>query len=126
MSSHDDARGPLLAWQWAHYPGGHADRTNLLVHAITVPLFWSGLATLALAPLSGAPLGALGGLAMMVIAIAAQGRGHKREEVAPLPFRGPLDVLARIFVEQLVTFPRFVLSGGFARAWRTAGEPIGA
>lgn len=122
MSSHDDARGPLLAWQWAHYPGGHADRTNLLVHALTVPLFWSGLATLALAPLSGAPLGALAGLALMVVAIAAQGRTHRRERVAPLPFRGPLDVLARIVVEQLVTFPRFVVSGGFARAWRAAGE----
>ena len=120
----DEERGSLLSWQWAHYPSGHADRTNLIIHAITAPLFWSGLATLVLAPISGAPLGALGGLVLIVIAIAAQGRGHKREQVAPLPFRGPLDVVARLFVEQLVTFPRFVLSGGFTRAWRRSGQDV--
>ncbi|UJR84938.1 terminase [Sandaracinus amylolyticus] len=120
----DEERGSLLSWQWTHYPSGHADRTNLLIHAITAPLFWSGLATLVLAPISGAPLGALGGLVLIVIAVAAQGRGHKREQVGPLPFRGPFDVVARLFVEQLVTFPRFVLSGGFARAWRRAGENV--
>jgi hypothetical protein len=38
--------------------------------------------------------------------------------VKPVPFRGPLDVLVRIFAEQFVTFPRFVLTGGLARAWR--------
>ena len=31
------------------------------------------------------------------------------------------DWAARLFVEQWVTFPRYVLSGGFARAWREAG-----
>ena len=50
-------------------------------------------------------------------AVAAQGRGHGREAVRPVPFRGAADVAVRIVVEQWVTFPRFVLSGGFARAW---------
>jgi hypothetical protein len=56
--------------------------------------------------------------------MAVQGRGHRLEKNAPVPFRGPLDVLARIFVEQWVTFPRFVLSGGFARAWRATRDTV--
>ena len=46
--------------------------------------------------------------------------------MAPIPFRGPIDVGSRIFVEQWVTFPRFVLSGGLAQAWRaaTSGEGV--
>jgi hypothetical protein len=41
--------------------------------------------------------------------------------VRPVPFAGPVDVVSRIFAEQLITFPRFVLSGQFARAWRESG-----
>jgi hypothetical protein len=63
-------------------------------------------------------LTALGGLVLLPLAMAAQGRGHRLEKVPPAPFAGPLDVVARIFAEQLITFPRFVLSGGFTRAWR--------
>lgn len=54
---------------------------------------------------------------------AMQGRGHRLESTAPVPFAGPFDVISRIFVEQLVTFPRFVLSGEFVRAWRRAVKP---
>lgn len=39
-----------------------------------------------------------------------------------MPFRSPFDVLARLVVEPWVTFPRFVLSGGFVRAWREASD----
>jgi len=53
--------------------------------------------------------------------VVAQGRGHKLETTAPAPFRGPADVAARLFVEQWITFPRFVFSGQFARAWVDAG-----
>lgn len=111
----------LLAWQWALYPDNHAVRRNLVVHALTNPLFLSGTLLLPLALVSAGWLAAVG-VAAMVIAVAAQGAGHKLEPVAPVPFEGPLDVVKRIFVEQWVTFPRFVLSGGFARAWRQAGR----
>ena len=40
------------------------------------------------------------------------------EKNPPVPFAGPLDVVARIFGEQWLSFPRYVLSGGFAKAWR--------
>jgi hypothetical protein len=112
----------LLAWQWRLYSGNHVDRRNLVVHVFTVPLFLAGTVALFAAPLSGHPFGALGGLVLMVFAVAAQGRGHKLESVPPEPFKGPGDVVARIFVEQWVTFPRFALSGGLSRAWRGADQ----
>ena len=36
------------------------------------------------------------------------------------PFTSPANAVARIFCEQWITFPRFVLSGGWYRALRTA------
>jgi hypothetical protein len=112
-------RGSLLPWQLAHYPQNHLDRRNLILHVLTVPLFMLGnLALLAALPLMSGWLALAGALAMLA-AIAIQGRGHRREVQPPMPFRGPLDVFARILAEQWVTFPRFVLSGGFARAWRS-------
>jgi hypothetical protein len=35
--------------------------------------------------------------------------------------RGRADFASRFLAEQLITFPRFVLSGGFRQAWREAG-----
>jgi hypothetical protein len=116
----DDRPNGLLAWQWAHYRTGHRDRANLVLHAATVPLFMIGTCAIAVAPLAHAWLGVVG-LVAMVGAIAAQGRGHRREETRPIPFRSAVDVVLRLFVEQWVTFPRFVLSGGFAAAWRHTG-----
>jgi hypothetical protein len=111
-------RGSLLPWQLAHYPQNHLDRRNLILHGLTVPLFMLGnLALLTALPLANGWLALAGPLAMLA-AIAIQGRGHRLETHPPMPFRGPLDVFARIFAEQWVTFPRFVLSGGFAHAWR--------
>ncbi len=107
----------LLAWQWSIYPQGHRHRLNLALHLTTAPLFLLGTVAVLVAPLTAwqlAPVG-LGGI---LVAFAAQGRGHKEEASPPRPFRGPLDLLARFFVEQWVTFPRYVLSGGFGRAWR--------
>ncbi|WP_434389918.1 terminase [Melittangium boletus] len=107
----------LLPWQWKLYPGNHAERRNLLLHGVTVPVFQVGTVLLVASPLLGLA-GALPGLVAMGAAVALQGRGHRMETTPPVPFRGPGDGVARIFVEQWVTFPRFVLSGGFARAWR--------
>lgn len=109
----------LLEWQWAQYPVGHQDRKNLALHVATVPLFCAGTLAVVAAPVLGVAA-AVGGLVAMVAAIGLQGRGHKGERTPPVPFRGPGDAVARLFVEQWVTFPRFVLSGRFARAWSQA------
>jgi hypothetical protein len=102
--------------RFALYTRVHHHRANLLLHILTVPLFMAGTVALALAWhwhwLAAA------GPAAILAAMAAQGRGHAHEAERPAPFAGPLDVVRRIFVEQWVTFPRFVASGSFARAWR--------
>lgn len=114
MSDRDQ---PLLAWQYAGYPTYHAARLTLLVHLVTVPLFHLGLWMLLLSPWVGARYALLGLLALLIPAIA-QGATHRREAVPPAPFTSRSDVLVRLVAEQLVTFPRFLLSGGFWRAWR--------
>lgn len=106
--------GGLLRWQWSLYPDGHRDRRNLALHAATVPMFLAGTCALLVFPFAGAGL--------MLAALIAQGRGHKLEKTAPVPFEGPLDVVKRFFAEQWITFPRFVLSGAFSKAWRESGQ----
>jgi hypothetical protein len=114
--------GGLLAWQWSRYPSTHRDRGNLLVHALTAPLFLIGCCALVAALLRGSWWLAVAGIIGIVLPVVGQGRGHRREAAAPAPFQGPGDVLARLFVEQWVTFPRYVLTGGFARAWRSSSR----
>jgi len=110
----------LLAFQRETYPLAHASRTNLVLHACTQPLFVVGLSMPFAALAAGRPAYALVGVALMGLAAVAQGVGHKGEVNPPAPFRSKVDVVARLFAEQLVTFPRFVLSGGFRRAWASA------
>jgi hypothetical protein len=119
----DDRSAGLLAWQLAHYSEGHTRRRNLVVHVITAPLFCIGTVALLAAPFVSAWL-ALGAL-LMIVTLAAQGRGHGSESSRPKPFRGPLDFVARFFAEQWITFPRFVVSGGLARAWRSQEKSSG-
>ena len=83
-----------------------------------MPLFAAGVLLVAATPWVGPA--ALGGAVLWPLAMAIQGRGHRLETTAPVAFTGPGDAISRIFVEQLITFPRFVLSGGFARAWEGA------
>ena len=112
-------RDALLVRQWRAYPPRHADRRNLALHAATNPLFLASNITLVAGPFFiGWP--ALAGLFGMALAMALQGRGHALEATPPEPFEGPVDVVRRIFAEQWLTFPRYVLSGGFSRAWRAA------
>lgn len=110
-------REGLLAWQLAGYPNVHSDRRNLVIHVLTVPLFVLGNCAMLVSPFTSWWL-APGGLIVAILAFGLQGRGHGLEANRPVPFRNPLEALLRIFGEQWITFPRFVLSGGFTRAWR--------
>jgi len=116
----DDRSGGLVRWQWSLYDRAHKSRENLLVHAISNPLFLSGTLLMVLSVTAGWRV-TISGAVLLVLALAVQGWGNKQEAEPPIPFRGPADVVARFFVEQWINFPRFVLSGGFARAWRGAG-----
>jgi uncharacterized membrane protein YGL010W len=110
----------LLRWQWQGYAGYHQSRRNLLIHIVAVPLFLVGTimlvgaaATLSLRLLAVA-------IGCIFVAFALQGRGHRFEPVPPAPFSSPVNFVARLFLEQWVTFPRFVLSGGWLAALRKA------
>lgn len=113
-------RSNLLSWQWQSYAVAHRDRRNLVLHLMTTPLFIAGTAAVVASPLIGGWT-ALAGLGAMLATLVIQGRGHRREASPPSPFTGPGDLVTRFFAEQLVNFPRFVLSGSWLRAWRAAG-----
>ena len=109
----------LLDWQWSDYPEKHRNRVNLLIHIVAVPLFWLGaiqiVGTLLLL-LIGVP----GAFSMLVWALIfmggslfAQGRGHAMEATAPEKFANRGQAAQRILAEQFVTFPRFVVTGGW-------------
>jgi hypothetical protein len=116
-------RQRLLEWQWSDYAAKHRNRTNLLVHIVAVPLFQVGTVVMAYAAIriSGAAAGLA--VACMVAALVAQGRGHKLEGETPEPFNGAGDFVSRFVAEQWVTFPRFVLSGGWLQTLRAGSGP---
>ncbi|MFI8736215.1 Mpo1-like protein [Ectopseudomonas toyotomiensis] len=108
----------LLAWQWRHYASQHRHPTNLLLHLIAVPLFLLslillliGLWHLRFVPLA---LGCIG----LIASLALQAHGHRLEQQPAEPFASKGDALKRLLLEQCVTFPRFLFSGAWWRAWR--------
>ena len=116
-------RPRLLEWQWSDYSAKHQDRTNLRLHIFAVPLFEIAVITLIVGLATGSGLTVGLALIGMVLAVVIQGRGHRREREAPTPFAGPIDFVSRFFVEQWITFPRFVLSGGWSRNLSRSQSP---
>jgi 2-hydroxy-palmitic acid dioxygenase Mpo1-like len=108
----------LLRWQWEGYPRYHQSRFNLLLHIVFVPLFVVSNIAFLVAIVQRSWLVGIVAVVVMAFAIALQGRGHRHEPVPPEPFTSPLNAVSRIFLEQWVTFPRFVLSGGWWWALR--------
>jgi hypothetical protein len=107
------------------YPRFHRNRTNLAIHVVMVPIFVaSTLGALWAAAVGSWTAAVVLGLGP-VVSLVAQGAGHKKEPNPPLPFAGPSDFVARVLTEQFYRFPRFVLTGGWAKAWRGArgGRP---
>lgn len=115
-------RNDLLRWQLDGYPEFHRDRTNLLLHIVAVPAFVGSFFSLVAQLATMRWAGAAGSAVGMIVAFGLQGIGHKREAAPPIPFAGPADAVTRIFAEQLVTFWRFVFSGGWLAALRSSGS----
>jgi hypothetical protein len=111
----------LLEWQWSDYAQKHRNRTNLLIHILAVPLFVLASLSLLGALLRLAILNALVAGALLGLSLFLQGKGHALEKSAPVPSQGGADFLRRILAEQFITFPRFVVSGGWRR--NLASEP---
>ncbi|MDR8014240.1 Mpo1-like protein [Ectopseudomonas guguanensis] len=108
----------LLAWQWRHYADQHKHPTNLLLHLIAVPLFLLSLVVLLIGlwQLRFVPLAL--GIIGLIASLALQAHGHRLEQQPAEPFSGKRDAVKRLLLEQCVTFPRFLFSGGWWRAWR--------
>jgi len=113
----------LLRWQREGYPTYHQSRANLLIHIVAVPIFLVGNIVLVAAIVQSSLVLLLVAVGCVIVALTLQGRGHKLEAVPPKPFSGPFNFVSRLFIEQWVTFPRFVLSGGWAAAWRKPASP---
>ena len=108
----------LARWQWRGYSNYHRSRTNLLIHILGVPLFLAGNIGLLVGAIERSVAVLVASLIAVVASLAVQGRGHRQEAVAPEPFTSRANAIARILLEQWVTFPRFVLSGGWIEALR--------
>jgi hypothetical protein len=113
----------LIRSQWEGYPRYHRSRPNLFLHIICVPLFLAANVALLVALIERRWLVGLLMALLTGLSLAIQGRGHRREAVPAEPFRGPLNAISRIVLEQWVSFPRFVLSGGWKRALQERQSP---
>ncbi|HZR37901.1 MAG TPA: terminase [Nevskia sp.] len=111
----------LLDWQWRGYDANHRNRHNLLIHIIAVPLFWIGAVNFVVPLVFAGLIHALGGAILMGVALFLQAKGHEMEARPPEPFRDARDFARRLLAEQFVTFPRFVLTGGWWRNFNAAG-----
>ena len=115
-----------LSQQWSDYSERHRNKGNLLIHIVTVPLVW--FAGLQLVGGLILMLIGVGGLKMWVyaailiaIALGAQAYGNGLEAIKPRPFTNAADFAFGAVAEQFVTFPRFVLTGGWLRNFQGAG-----
>ncbi len=110
----------LLRWQWQGYPRYHGSRVNLLLHVFSVPFFWAGTVLLIAALLTLRWPLLVASLGCMLVALIAQGRGHKLEAEPPAKFTSPWNFAARFCLEQWINFPRFLLSSGWWNNFRSA------
>ncbi len=107
-------RKNLLEWQWSDYFSKHRHRNNLVLHMIAVPLFWMAFLDLVFDVWTGSPW--MVAIVCLLLSFGLQGLGHKLEKEVPTPFLGFPDFVSRFFVEQFITFPRFIFIGEFYRS----------
>jgi hypothetical protein len=110
----------ILECQWKGYTQYHASKLNLIIHIVCVPLFvWGNVAFLA-SLFKGQFMGMVAALIVMGAAFSLQGIGHKAETTRAVPFSSASNAFKRILLEQWVTFPKFVISGGWWKALNAA------
>jgi Protein of unknown function (DUF962) len=105
----------FLQWQWSIYSKGHQNKTNLVVHLFAVPLFIAAMLGMAISILRFSLLIGAVSLAGAMLSLALQKKGHSFEENQPPTFSGFRDFVFRLLVEQLIAFPRFLLTGEWRR-----------
>lgn len=110
----------LLEWQWSRYDASHRNRNNLLIKIVVVPLFWIGAVNFVVPLVFAGLVHALGGAILMAASLFLQAKGQEMEGRPPEPSGDARDFVRRVVAEQFVTFPRFVLSGGWWRNLKAA------
>ena len=108
----------LSKWQWNGYNKYHKSRINLWIHIFAVPVFIFGTFSLLSSIIHLNVLSLSYSVILMVVSIGVQGFGHNKEELPAEPFTDAKNVFLRIFMEQLYTFPKFVISGKWYSALR--------
>lgn len=108
----------LIQWQYSSFAKFHQSKLNLWIHIVAVPIFVSCFCLLILGIFTFNLNIVFISMAGMVGSIVIQGVGHKKEQLPPEAFTGPINVIVRIFLEQTYTFPKFVFTGGWAKAMR--------
>ncbi len=108
---------------WSDYERVHADRRNLLIHLLAVPLFDIALLVALMSIARGERLLTAVSVLAAIGSTVLQGFGHAREANQPKPFSSPLDFLQRWLVEQYFTFPVFVITGRWWRQYMADGTP---
>jgi len=115
MSNHRFPARPSL---WDSYRKHHRHPTNLLLHLLAVPLFILSSLVLLIGLLQLSFVAQITGVIGLVAAVALQRHGHLYEVHQDDPEDDSQDGLKHLLLEQFITFPRFVISGEWWRAWR--------
>jgi hypothetical protein len=105
----------LLQRQWVGYSTTHQNKSNLLLHLLAVPLFMAGTLVVLYGLVTLSPVSLVIAIIGLMGALFLQGCGHSREPVQPEPFSSRWDFMSRIVAEQWMTFPRFVVTGGWLK-----------
>ncbi|BBN83266.1 hypothetical protein PA25_32510 [Pseudoalteromonas sp. A25] len=110
----------ILQWQWDGYNKFHKSRINLWIHILAVPVFIFGTLFFIGSLISLNILSLIYSVLLMAISIAVQGFGHSKEALPAEPFSSAKNAFLRIFLEQLYTFPKFVITGKWYSALRNS------
>jgi hypothetical protein len=107
---------------WSQYEQVHADRRNLSIHLLAVPLFMIAFPVTVIFLFMADFAPAIASLLVAIGSMVCQGIGHATETIPAKPFKGLFDFLRRWFTEQYFTFPKFVLTGRWWRQYQAAGS----
>lgn len=105
---------------WSDYEQVHADRRNLRIHMLAVPLFDVAFPATLIFLMSSDYMLAVVSLVGAIGGMLLQGIGHSKESIEPKPFKGSIDFLKRWYSEQYFKFPLFVTSGRWWRQYQAA------
>ena len=111
--------GELVAWGWRETEPVHKNRTNLLIHLFAVPLFVVAHA-LVIAGLVAEPWLLAAAPVCLGVSMGLQRFGHSCERTPPIPFLNARDLVRRFYAEQFYNFGRYLFSGGWYAAFKTA------